>query len=299
MKKINSVKNLPDWFDIKQYMKINRCSDDDLWEELEQRSEMFQITFRSNLKSFLYVPSEKNSRYKKIQSGNISLKGHDGKIDFKIEREEPCVELEKQHEKHDRLYDNYMDKYKDYMMFGDSWTIQPITLSSIISYSNICNKFIAKNSRDSERNSKMSSSIHSNVIGKTSVDLILAKSKTWNRQVNDDKINISVNLNFKSDEDLIKEFAESLPEWRKQLKAKEPYKFLKGRSDDIQKLRRYQALAFIDLYFWSLSNNTKIKKSVLAIALFPDGDKGEFELKQTIEPFISKVFANNYQRVEK
>lgn len=60
----------------------------------------------------------------------------------------------------------------------------------------------------------------------------------------------------------------------------------------LNKLINYKVLAYLDLYIWSVLNNHKIKKSVLAHALYLDEYDSDF-VRKILIPKINKLFNQN------
>ncbi|MDQ1208321.1 hypothetical protein QE380_001244 [Acinetobacter baylyi] len=54
----------------------------------------------------------------------------------------------------------------------------------------------------------------------------------------------------------------------------------------INKINEYRIFAYLDLCFWEVIEQHKIKKSVFAITLFPNGEKGESIFKNLDENFL-------------
>jgi hypothetical protein len=109
------------------------------------------------------------------------------------------------------------------------------------------------------------------------------------------KVQLWVNINYYTDDEIISALASSLPEWRKSLNIEQPTRYA-PRADDQKKMAKYEIFALHDLLLWGFVENVKIKKSVLGLALYPDGNLGESELKSTIIPFMNRVFSMNYKK---
>ncbi|CAM7422678.1 hypothetical protein PHDIMM138B_09860 [Phytobacter diazotrophicus] len=96
-----------------------------------------------------------------------------------------------------------------------------------------------------------------------------------------------------SDEFILASMKRLLPIWRQQLSAKG----VKGEEIKTswevnrQKMIAYQAFAFYDLSQWERVSGNKITKSVLAAALYPNGEYGEIAIAQTIKGFVEKIFS--------
>lgn len=83
-----------------------------------------------------------------------------------------------------------------------------------------------------------------------------------------------------------------LLEMRKQLSTAEPDKNRVWVSDR-KKILAYRVLQTLDLRLWQKYEGVRIKKSVLMVALYPNGERGEVEFDATVNPFIKKITSEN------
>ena len=110
----------------------------------------------------------------------------------------------------------------------------------------------------------------------------------------DEAIWLSVDLSNYTDKELVHIFKEFLPIWRSELDIPEPQNIL-GKDSEQKKLFEYRVIPLIDLLIWSNLNAISIPNRIMAVALFPDGEKGEIEFLQTILPFVKKVLDIKYR----
>lgn len=94
---------------------------------------------------------------------------------------------------------------------------------------------------------------------------------------------------------IIKELERLLPEYRRYLQIPETEKIFK--KSDVAKIIDYKIIPLADLTTWAAYVKKHIPYRVLAAALFPDGYKGEEELRKTIIPLMQKVMDLKYLRV--
>ncbi|MGP9437433.1 DUF6387 family protein, partial [Ewingella sp. AOP8-B2-18] len=59
-----------------------------------------------------------------------------------------------------------------------------------------------------------------------------------------------------------------------------------------RKIVEYRVLPYMDLISWAIENEAVITHGVLAVSLFPDGEKDGFAIAQTIKPFVEKLVAD-------
>ncbi|HCB7180807.1 TPA: hypothetical protein M2A19_004400, partial [Escherichia coli] len=52
-------------------------------------------------------------------------------------------------------------------------------------------------------------------------------------------------------------------------------------------------IPLIDLLSWELSTDRKISLGVLAVSLYPDGEKDTFAIAQTVKPFLEKIMRSD------
>ncbi|ENW99578.1 hypothetical protein F900_02383 [Acinetobacter modestus] len=64
----------------------------------------------------------------------------------------------------------------------------------------------------------------------------------------------------------------------------------------VNKINEYRVFAYLDLCFWEAIEKHKIKKSVLAIILFPNGEKGESIFKNLNENFLPPLMISNHSK---
>ncbi|MGK0270711.1 MAG: hypothetical protein ACI88H_001359 [Cocleimonas sp.] len=106
---------------------------------------------------------------------------------------------------------------------------------------------------------------------------------------------MAINLADNSDKVILADIKKLLPEWREALKVDEPNKNIYSKSSHYQKIVDYKIIPLLDLKIWSLLVRQKIPHRVLTVSLYPNGEKGETELKQTVLPFVDKVTSDNYR----
>lgn len=104
-------------------------------------------------------------------------------------------------------------------------------------------------------------------------------------------LNLSISLNF-PDHQIIEELKKLLPTYRNQLNAKKPGSLYK--KSDYSKIISYNILPLTDLIIWAKAEGKHIPLSVLAVCLFPDGSKGEEDIRKTIIPFMERVTRQIY-----
>ena len=109
-----------------------------------------------------------------------------------------------------------------------------------------------------------------------------------------DNMLVSVDLLHNRDDELIEAFTKLLPKWRSELSIVEPDKPIAGSWESIRrKIIDYKIIPLIDLLSWELSTDRKISLGVLAVSLYPDGEKDTFAIAQTVKPFLEKIMRSD------
>ncbi|WP_254797826.1 DUF6387 family protein [Enterobacter sp. JMULE2] len=112
-----------------------------------------------------------------------------------------------------------------------------------------------------------------------------------------DNVAITIDLDNR-DEILIDTFSKLLPLWRRELNIPEPSKPVTGGWESIRKkIIEYKIIPMIDLLSWERTTKNRISLGVLAVALFPDGEKDSIMIAQTVKPFLDKLMT--YDSLEK
>ena len=108
-----------------------------------------------------------------------------------------------------------------------------------------------------------------------------------------ENVMITVDLNNRDDL-LIEAFTNLLPKWREELGIPEPDKPVSGDWESVRrKIIDYRIIPLIDLMSWESATDSKISLGVLAVSLFPDGEKESFAIAQTVKPFLDKIIRSD------
>ena len=127
--------------------------------------------------------------------------------------------------------------------------------------------------------------------------LLMARGSDSVSLVTDSSLYISVDLNV-PDDILIDDFKKLLPIWREEMEMEPIDAPLNNYWQVVtRKIIEYKVLPYIDLMHWSKVKNVSIPSSVLTVALWPYGERGDFGIYQTIKPFIEKIMS--YDSLEK
>lgn len=106
-----------------------------------------------------------------------------------------------------------------------------------------------------------------------------------------DTMSLIINLGG-SDTQILKELEALLPFYRQKLSVENPdFGFIQS---DIKRVINYRILPLLDLHIWEKTDNKKITNRVLSTVLFPDGTKGDDDIRKTIRPFMKKIIESPF-----
>lgn len=282
---------LPDWFVHQNYEKFKKFTEDEIWEELNLRKLMLFQLFgyasssgqfpNSRFKSRIYTSYDQLQNH--IFSGNPLLaKAQKNEVNTKDTPSYSNVES-----------NNHKPKNKfTHLTLSKSVCVSPLSIFDTTRLNDISVNFLSESVKSSdyhERNTAYGLSIDK--VGQEAIprDETLSKPRG---------INLNLNTIYFTDEQILEEIKRLLPIWRNEIKHPE-IQIIKPRSDDLQKILNYEIFALCDLITWEFVNQSRIRKSVLVREIYKYIPRGEIELKQTIMPFLHKVFNPMYRRVDK
>jgi hypothetical protein len=97
---------------------------------------------------------------------------------------------------------------------------------------------------------------------------------------------------YSSDDLIISELRYLLPKWRMKFGfEKHPVRIKTTWEKTREKIINYKSLALSDLLDWECASGDDIQYSVLAAALYPNGEYGERSIIDTIQPFTVNLFS--------
>lgn len=105
-----------------------------------------------------------------------------------------------------------------------------------------------------------------------------------------DRFPVSLNLETATDEQIIDELRNLLPQWRAQTKTPEPKPERERAGFSIlTRLVEYQAIPMMDLMLWEQAEDVRITNELMARVLFPDHSRGGQHIAQTNRPFVAEM----------
>ena len=106
------------------------------------------------------------------------------------------------------------------------------------------------------------------------------------------QVPIVLDLASFTDKEIVAGVKDLLSNIRKQLSIATPDKKRVWEADR-DKILEYKVLQTLDLRLWQKYEGIRIKKSVLIVALYPNGERGESEFDATVDTLIKKLTSDN------
>ncbi len=279
MKKISSIKDLPKWFNLDNYKCISSLTTDEIKIQIQIRRDMingFEFinhTFNDNdneILTFQYGGDDLN--WKQIQQGDVILKKHKYSEKYKLSET--------------KSKEDSIERYKNEVLnLKSSASISGVT--SLMAYFHVKSLLVNKLIDEEKEHTNFKTELL-----EADIDIVKMKYKL---QEHLSDVNIQIDLENNTDKEIVADLKKLLPMWREQLSIEEPEGILFSKQIDYEKVRPYKILPLLDLMIWELMTNQKIPLRVMTVALFPNAEKGETELKQTVIPLTKKLLSEDYR----
>jgi hypothetical protein len=114
-----------------------------------------------------------------------------------------------------------------------------------------------------------------------------------------DTVSVVLNLDCHTDKEIISDLIELLPKWRNEFNITEPEGIIYAKNKDYEKVAGYRIIALFDLWIWEKWTESTIPLSVLALVLYPLGEKGEKALIDTVIPLAKRLLSGKYRHIDK
>ena len=279
MKKVSSTKDLPSWFDLKNYQCISKLSIDEIKEQINRRNylligfEFDDPTNKENVK-LRFNGHQECLSWEQIEKGDVIITEH---RDLEMEELSAAQSKANGYEQHDREVNNLPSS------------------SSISGFPSIQAYYHGKNLLDNE----LIQSGDENTYFKS--ELMLGDLSMINKKFEFGGLSggaaIFIDLENNTDKEIKADLEKLLPAWREALEIDEPEGIYYSKALDYEKVASYGIIPLLDLMIWEKLTNQKIPLRVLVVALFPRGEKGENELKQTVIPLAMKLISDKYRHI--
>lgn len=280
-KRIRSKRDLPNEFDLKKYEGIELLSDKDLFRQIYWRIDWKEENWSEELATYF------------LEHGcKLPISDHDPFREIKIEPDDAYYE---QFKGGKEFVERYHSHGKNKKRLSVGYGIGLLTRMEVMHYSQ---GFDANGDRkgkpfflpDDEAKELLEDdpANHGKLVSYLSDPVSLIMENAFH---------ISLDLTV-PDEILLSDMKKLLPKWRQELGVEaEEIQINNSWAVIRKKIIEYNVLPYIDLYLWSHVMGVSIPGGVLAVSLFPDGDKEQFAIAQTIRPFIERLMT--YESLEK
>jgi hypothetical protein len=107
------------------------------------------------------------------------------------------------------------------------------------------------------------------------------------------KAHLSLEIENYSDTELVNEFKSILPILRAKLNCNQKHRLVS--ESNLEKIKKYNVIAYLDIFLWSLREGVKVTDSDYSDLLSGDSILHEENIKQTVRPYIYSLFTENFQ----
>jgi hypothetical protein len=308
MKKIKSAKELPKWFSLDSYTFLESIDLKYILNQIKARQfwinamddllpTLREIEKKSNEGiSFENLISEIKMQFEPDASNltpKINFKLTINQINYTLCRNwasivsgNPDIKSLTQVEADTDLFLSFYNRHDFYSLFGTSefGAIRGLTIGEI----NACHKLATGLFIDERK-------IWESEGNNSSMNEIIDFNKA---RENPSEIYCSVNIKNFTDKELHEAFAKSITEWRANSGIYAREDILLSKPSHRQKILDYKLIPYLDLKNCEYILGLKIPHSVMASMLFPYGEKGELEFRQSILPFYKKIIDTDYRNME-
>ncbi|HIG8798088.1 TPA: DUF6387 family protein [Raoultella terrigena] len=292
MKRISSTKDLPKEFDLSKYEVLNGLCDKDLFRQLYLRIE----SYHDSLDKSASWDQASTTYFLEVAGG---LKINYGQIDpfNEIKVDTPDEHYEWMKGGRD-FYEKYMENANKSMSLSTGYGIGYLSRESLMYLSVMSDSVGSREGMpvvldNDEFYGYLNEQSDPNKDG--SLRARLSDSVTLVTEQYE-SLFLSVDLTT-PDEILLAEFKRLIPIWRKEMNVEKNPSIASSWSVVKKKVIDYKIIPYIDLYIWANTNGVSIPHGIMAVALFPYGEKDVFSVTQTIKPFIENLMT--FESLEK
>lgn len=296
--RVKSVKELPSWFSLKRYEELADLSEEECWD---------QVTLRFYLEECLSEDIEVGENnftedayfiWRAIECGVVLIESQKDYMTEEERKEQSDFWDDIDRLQDDNLTEWQRDQQERFEIAKNKW--QAISSTRAICglrvdlADAISQRFREKNLIIDEPKNKNFMEIESTLffsdvnLGARMFDIDL-----WGG----DSVFVQINLDSKRDDEIISDFSRLLPKWREEMQVTEPDR-VKIKPSFYKKIVAYRVVPYLDLRLWEKNNGFSIPYSVMAAALFPDGERGDTDLRQTVRSYIQELRASYDQQYD-
>lgn len=289
MKRISSTRDLPKEFDLEKYDILEGMSSKDLFRQLYIRKDPFTESFDCNWDDGI-------ATYYLEYGGSLPM-GFDEDPFGEIKIEKPSEYYEWMKGGRD-FYEKYMENCRESKHVSTGYGIGYLSREMLMYLSQMND---SNGSREGKPividNDEFYDTL--NKEADPSVDGTLrAKLSDAVSMISGDGSSLLLNIDVSTpDEILLSEFKRLIPIWRKELKVEMNPSIGSSWAVVHKKIIDYKVIPYIDLTIWAYANRVTIPHGIMAIALFPCGERDLFSITQTIKPFVETLMT--FESLEK
>ncbi|MFT7109667.1 MAG: hypothetical protein ACI843_001329 [Psychrobacter glaciei] len=276
MSKINSTNELPKWFTLNNYAELNKLNNNEFLNQIYLRAQIVKATMSEYF--------DRNEFLEQFSKHDI------GKIWQQISAGSPMINIDVDVDNSlcNQVNDDWLNKFliddKSQLSIESSPAICGVSATTALGFSKAIKRLDVMVKRPEWGD-----------IECTPDRFNLADMNILNKGIGTGNFfqttlaHVTINLDDFTDKEVIAQFSELLPAWRKTLGSEKVKTSLLSKLSSINKMKKYQFIPWLDLTIWSELMGLTIPHRIYTVALFPIGEKGDTEFKQTVLPFILKA----------
>lgn len=275
---------LPDWFDLNNYLRFEDMSEVELLKELKLRIDIMNSLIVRSEYGHGWIYTNELGMWASIQKGNPSLTLLQKGVDLILKSQERELI-----DSGDSDYLKYKSAKEKLERFDCSFDSSVVKLVEVIDVEFITDRISAfREGLDIDAKKEPFEEI---MFCDLAIDkLIDDQEGHWDEGM----LHIKIDLKKATDKQILSSLEKLLPKYRKEFNFDGP-DVVPSRSVDVEYMKRYRVLAYLDLFLWECLNNMKIRRTLLVESLYPGDDKkGLPFLEQTLKPFILKITTPDY-----
>jgi len=291
MKKVSSTRDLPKEFNLNKYDNLNTMADKDLFRQINLRCEAYHDSKNIHDK----WDYDCTTYYMEL-GGSVPLSFEEGDPFKEIKLDEPPDNYEWM-KGGKEFYNKYMENCKKSLKVTTGYGIGYLS-REILMYLSVMNDVVGERKglpiviNDDEFHHILEQQSNPEIDG-----LLRARlNDSVTILIDDERLYLSIDVST-PDELLISEFKRLIPIWRKELKIEKSLSVNSSWNVVRKKVIDYKVIPYIDLIIWANANKISIPNGIMAVALFPYGERDLFSITQTIRPFVESLMA--YDSLEK
>lgn len=292
MKRISSTRELPKEFDLKKYDILAGMTDKDLFRQINMRiSPFYESTY-----SMTQWDYDCTTCYLE----------HGGGLPMEFCESDPFgeIKIEQPSEYYDwikggrEFYEKYMENCNKSMHVSAGYGISYLSRETLIYISKMKDTIgsragmpviIDKDEFHDVLETQSDPVVDGTLRARLNDSITLVTGQT-------ESLFLSIDVST-PDDILLSEFKRLIPIWRNELNVEKRPSVSSSWVVIKKKILDYKVIPYIDLTIWANTNKIMIPHGIMAIALFPFGERDLFSIAQTIKPFVETLMT--FESLEK